>query len=74
MITRMLSASDMYSLVTFSDTASVIVPVAKGRPCGVDAWIDRIAAGGNTNLHGGYQKGFELVRDGSTLRPRGSCC
>ena len=66
MITRMLSGSDMYSLVTFNDAANAIVPVAKGADlAGVEELINRITANGNTNLHGGYQKGFELVRDGS---------
>ena len=66
MITRMLSASDIYSLVTFSDAARTIVPVAKGADLkGVEELINRITADGNTNLHGGYQKSFELVRDGS---------
>ena len=66
MITRMLSGSDLYSLVTFNDAANAIVPVAKGADlAGVEELINRIKADGNTNLHGGYQKGFEQVRDGS---------
>ena len=68
MITRMLAASDMYSLVTFNDTARVVVPVAKGADlAGVEGLINRITAEGNTNLYGGYRKVFELVREGRSI-------
>ena len=68
MIARLLETHDLFSLVTFNDSVNTIVPVAKGADLsGVEAMISSITAGGNTNLSGGYERGFELASEGRRI-------
>ncbi len=59
-----LGPDDRLTIVTFDDTVSTIFgPGAGGNPLALGA-IDRIVAGGSTNLSGGWLEGRRHVADG----------
>lgn len=60
-----MESSDVYSLVTFSDDASTVIPATSIRDVAViHHAIDRIYEGGGTNLYSGMVKGSDEVKRG----------
>jgi Ca-activated chloride channel family protein len=61
-VVRNLRKGDHFGLVVFDDTAQTLVPLAEKRDeIAVLAAIDRIGAGGSTNLAGGWALGRDLM-------------
>jgi Ca-activated chloride channel family protein len=57
-----MEPGDVYSLVTFSDDASVVIPATRvSDPTTIHHAIDRIYEGGGTNIYAGLVKGSEEV-------------
>ncbi len=57
-----LGGEDLLSVVTFDDRVDVVLePTAPKNKAPLCARIDRIEAGGSTNLSGGWNKGLELA-------------
>ncbi len=63
MLASSMEEGDVYSLVTFSDDATTIVPATKiYDPASIHDAVDRILEGGGTNLYAGLEKGAGEVR------------
>jgi Ca-activated chloride channel homolog len=68
-LVRQLRPTDAVALVTFNDRAHVgidMTPVSELE--NLDRAIDRLQAGGSTNLEAGLVQGYQVARDG--FRPR----
>ncbi|MFK7930275.1 MAG: VWA domain-containing protein [Myxococcota bacterium] len=64
-----LRSGDTYSLITFSDTAKVVIPATQITHVGaVHSAIDRIEEGGSTNLYAGLVAGSEQAKAGLTAK------
>jgi len=63
MVIDRLSATDYISVVTFSNRAQTVISSTPARdPQGMKAFIDRIRAGGGTNMSRGMKSGLEELR------------
>jgi Ca-activated chloride channel homolog len=63
-VVKNLRAGDSFGLVTFDDTAEVVIPMGQvTRKQEAYAIIDRISPGGSTNLTGGWMLGRDALRE-----------
>jgi Ca-activated chloride channel homolog len=68
MLVRRLSPEDIVSVVTYDHVVDTVAPPARGDlQRDLPGTIDRIDAGGTTNLSGGWLKGREHLRQGRAI-------
>jgi len=64
-LVRQLRPSDAVALVTFNETARVALPLTRvSQVEDLDRAIDKLRAGGSTNLESGLVTGYQVARDG----------
>ena len=63
---RSLREDDRFAVVTYDDSVDVVIPgteaTARAQDTAAQA-VERVKAGGNTNLHGGWLKGCEKIAE-----------
>lgn len=62
-LAQQMGPGDVYSLTTFNDVPTVVIPAAPVRDAGaISLALDRIYEGGGTNLFGGMERGAAEVK------------
>jgi Ca-activated chloride channel homolog len=64
-LVRQLRSSDAVGLVTFNETARMVLPLTRVSQLeDLDRAIDKLRPGGSTNLESGLVTGYQVARDG----------